>query len=126
RSVLVLVAACGRVGFDPMGGDDGGVVALQCPTNYLPTAPVAGFATQPFCVAKYEMKSVSGAASSTPDHLPWTNISRDEAVTASQALGASCDWATNAQWQTIACTWPASARTGAPGRPTSARSRWAT
>jgi hypothetical protein len=58
--------------------------------------------TDDFCVAKYEMKNVSGVAASVKDGAPWVGIDRNGAITACQALGPGFDLVTTAEWQTIA------------------------
>lgn len=84
--------------------DDDELIAtpLACPTGYILIPALAGYSADPFCVAKYEMKNVSGTAISQADNTPWTDISRNEAIAACSALGSRYALISNAQWQTIA------------------------
>ncbi|WP_415061560.1 SUMF1/EgtB/PvdO family nonheme iron enzyme [Bdellovibrio sp.] len=72
-----------------------------CPTNYILVPALAGYTTQDFCVAQYEMKSSSGAKSQATGN-PWVSINRDDSRTACTAIGGQYDLISNAQWQTIA------------------------
>ncbi|WP_415063957.1 Ig-like domain-containing protein [Bdellovibrio sp.] len=80
-----------------------------CPTNYILVPALAGYTTQDFCVAKYEMKDIGGVATSQAAFPPWENIPRGSLPTtvggawkACRDLGANYDLISNAQWQTIA------------------------
>ncbi len=55
-----------------------------------------------FCVAKFEMKNVGGAAKSERSGTPWTNIDRETAASSCRALGAAYDLISNNEWQAIA------------------------
>lgn len=83
-------------------GSGGGGGAGGCPTNYIPVPALAPYTTSDFCVAKYEMKSVGGTATSIPSKSPWVSITRDDAVTRCQLLGTGYQLISNNQWQTIA------------------------
>ncbi|KHD88275.1 MAG: hypothetical protein OM95_08955 [Bdellovibrio sp. ArHS] len=72
-----------------------------CPTNYILVPALAGYTTQDFCVAQYEMKSNSGAKSE-PAGNPWVSINRDDSRTQCTNLGGKYDLISNNQWQTIA------------------------
>lgn len=46
---------------------------ITCPTGYIPIPRNTIIGTnKDFCVAKYEMRNVSGVATSTPSGIPWT------------------------------------------------------
>ncbi len=90
---------CRRAGkIDPVNP----VAALACPTNYLMVPGLAGYTDSPFCAMKYEPRANAGVAVSTPVGTPWTNITRNQAITACQANGGSFDLIDNNQWQTLA------------------------
>ena len=42
-----------------------------CPDNYVLAPPLSGYTSRPFCVAKYEMRSASGTATSQAEGTPW-------------------------------------------------------
>jgi formylglycine-generating enzyme required for sulfatase activity len=99
---------------------------LTCPGPQPPAEPTwvkvpanTQLSTAEFCVMKYEAKSVSNTATSQTALTPWVNISRADAITKCQALGAGYDLITNAQWQAIArniesvpSNWSAGSLTG--------------
>jgi hypothetical protein len=107
---VVTLAACGRLSFTvaPLGdatlGDDvlgdGATSSIMCVSGYVPVEPLAGYTTQPFCVAKYEMRNVGGVATSTAQGTPWLQITTNQAMAECQALGY--ELVTNPQWQTMA------------------------
>ena len=74
-----------------------------CPTGYIAVSSnsVLG-TTSDFCVAKFEMKNVSGVATSQAASTPWVAISQLDAKTACTALGAGYDLLSNPEWMTIA------------------------
>lgn len=81
----------------------------SCPTNYVSVSALAGYTTADFCVAKYEMKNVSGVATSQATGTPWVSIQRGSGPTTGSSawkecrdLGTGYDLISNAQWQTIA------------------------
>ena len=78
------------------------VNVTACPTGYVPIAALSPYTTSQFCVAKYEMKNVSGVATSTATGTAWVNISRDSSITACTSIGTGYSLISNAQWQTIA------------------------
>ena len=74
-----------------------------CPSEYIPVPPLAGYTTDNFCIAKYEMKdNGSDMAVSKNDELPWINIHRNDALAKCQQIGSGYDLVTNDEWQTIA------------------------
>ena len=88
-------------------------VATICPTNFIAIPARSPYSSLGFCVAKFEMKiqgqsngniaySAANVAESRPDGTPWVNVTRSQAISECQALGAGYDLITNAQWQTIA------------------------
>lgn len=88
-------------------------VAINCPTNFIAVPARSPYTSLGFCVAKFEMKiqgqsngniaySAANVAESRPDGTPWVNVTRPQAITECQALGAGYDLITNAQWQSIA------------------------
>lgn len=88
-------------------------VEALCPPRFVYVEAFSPYTDRPFCVAKYEMKcvgsdcptavsGVNAVASSLPDRLPWTGISRDESIVACRQLGLGYDLISNAQWQTLA------------------------
>lgn len=103
-AVALLISACSGGGGSSDGdGGSGGSnpVTLNCPAGYISVPALTGYTTQDFCVAKYEMKSNSGAQSEAAGN-PWVSIDRNAAITACTSLGAGYDLISNAQWQTIA------------------------
>lgn len=72
-----------------------------CPANYILVPALAGYTTQDFCVSAYEMKNVSGVATSQASGAPRVSINRDVSRTQCTNLGAKYDLISNAQWQTI-------------------------
>lgn len=72
------------------------------PTGYVPIAALSPYTATLFYVAKYEMKDVSGVATSQAAGAPWVSISRDSSITACSSLGTGYALISNAQWQTIA------------------------
>lgn len=74
----------------------------NCPVGYVPVAPLPPYTTSFFCVAKYEMKNVSGAAASQAAGVPWASITRDSSAAACSSLGIGYTLISNAQWQTVA------------------------
>ena len=77
-------------------------VAVDCPTNYVAVPALAPYTTKAFCVAKYEMKNVSGVATSQAAGAPWVSITRDSSITACSSLGEDYSLISNTQRQTIA------------------------
>ncbi len=76
---------------------------LMCPTNYIPVPANQSLGiTQPFCVAKYEMRNISLKATSTPTGSPWTYITRINAKFYCTQLGEKYDLISNPEWLTIA------------------------
>lgn len=74
-----------------------------CPANYLSvnSNPSLGVANN-FCVAQFEMKDVSGIATSQPANQPWININQSNAKLACTSLGAGYDLISNPEWMAIA------------------------
>jgi hypothetical protein len=77
--------------------------AFPCAPGYIlvPADNVVGV-TQPFCVAKYEMKNQAGIAVSTATDAVWNNVTHPNAISACQALGAGYELISNEQWMAIA------------------------
>jgi hypothetical protein len=74
-----------------------------CPTNYaqVPANPSLGV-TNAFCVAQFEMKNVSGVATSQAASTPWVSISQTDAKSACTSLGTGYDLISNPEWMAIA------------------------
>jgi hypothetical protein len=71
----------------------------------VPGYAAAPLSTSDFCLAKYEMRDVSGVATSTATGAPHANQSRDSAKTMCDDLNGSTSYyglASAAQWQTAA------------------------
>jgi hypothetical protein len=83
--------------------------STSCPTNYamVPANSSLGI-TNPFCVARFEMKNVSNNATSQAASTPWVSISQTNAKTACTALNGvngvtnKYDLISNPEWMTIA------------------------
>lgn len=75
----------------------------DCPAEYavVPANPSLGVNSD-FCVAKYEMKDVSGVATSQVSGTPWVSIDAPSAWNACNALGAGYALISNPEWMTIA------------------------
>lgn len=76
--------------------------SMSCPAGYVAVPSLSPYTTQDFCIAKYEMKNVSGTPVSQASGTPWVSISRDTARSECQSLGSGYALITNAQWQTVA------------------------
>ncbi|MFP5387198.1 MAG: fibronectin type III domain-containing protein [Bacteriovoracia bacterium] len=79
---------------------------LTCPTangDYIAVTanPTVG-TTSEFCVAKFEMKNVSGVATSQASGSPWVSISQTSAKSTCTAIGTGYDLISNEEWMTIA------------------------
>ncbi len=108
--LLLITSSCGR-GLCVNGWCS---VGITCPTNYLAVGRNTDvLVSKAFCVAKYEMKilanddgnqvySAAFVADSRASGTPWVNITRDQAITECQALGAGYDLISNPQWQAVA------------------------
>jgi hypothetical protein len=73
-----------------------------CPDGFIPVPGNSAFGTTDFCAAKYETKSVNGAAVSQAAGTPYVNISQTDAATASSAACSGCHLMTEGEWLTIA------------------------
>ena len=74
-----------------------------CPENFVLVPPRDGYANKEFCVAKYEMKNDGrGHAISQAAGLPYTNITRDNAIDKCQDMGLGYDLISNDEWQALA------------------------
>ena len=74
-----------------------------CPLGFIPVSPLAGYTTDPFCVAKYEMtKDGAGNAVSKPSNRLYVDIIREDAISKCKEMGEGYDLITNDQWQTLA------------------------
>lgn len=90
-------------GVDTEGSGVAESCPLTCSSNFLCVRANSDVGqTQPFCVAKYEMKDVGGTATSQAASTPWVWIDRPTAISKCQALGAGYDLITNSQWQAMA------------------------
>ncbi len=81
------------------------VCTLVCPPDYIQVPALAGYTTQEFCVAKYEMKNVNSLPVSEAPGIPWVNIDRDQAIKECRKWkvgGTVYDLISNNQWQAIA------------------------
>jgi hypothetical protein len=78
-------------------------VSDGCPTGYVkvPANPAVGTFTD-FCIAKYEMKNVTGVATSQPLLSPWLGLSNTATQASCAALGASYALISNEEWMTVA------------------------
>ena len=76
---------------------------FYCPPNFISVPSMADYTTHSFCVAKYEMKKGRlGGATSMPNKIPHTNLTRDKALLRCTEKGGGYDLITNDQWQSIA------------------------
>lgn len=84
-----------------------------CPTNFVLVPGSATYGTSDFCVMKYEARiqgidsgyqtySMGYVAESRPTGGAWTNINRDQAISAASTACTGCHLITNAEWMTIA------------------------
>ena len=74
-----------------------------CPENFVPLPFLSGYTRKEFCVSKYEMKNDgSHNAVSQANGIPYTTISRDEAILKCQDMGLGYDLISNDEWQTVA------------------------
>ena len=84
-----------------------------CPTNFVLVPGSSTYGTNDFCVMKYEARiqgidngyqtySASYIAESRPTGGAWTQIDRDQAISASSTACTGCHLITNAEWMTIA------------------------
>ena len=74
-----------------------------CPENFVGVPSLEDYTVSSFCVSKYEMKNDgSGNAVSQAAGVPYTGVSRDDAVTKCTGMGSSYDLLTNDGWQSIA------------------------
>lgn len=82
---------------------------IACPTGYIPVPPLAPFTTEPFCVAKYEMKEfvinpnayIPSIPVSQPSGKPWL-LERNESRNACENVGQGYSLISNNEWMTIA------------------------
>ena len=71
--------------------------------KFVAVPALSGYSTKSFCVAKYEMKNDgSGNAISKHTGLPYTNLTRDQAITKCTDIGDDYDLITNDEWQALA------------------------
>jgi len=97
-----------------IGGHNGTITSLACPTGYVLVPGNATYGTADFCVMKYEAKSVGGVATSQADVAPWTQITQTDAITACSSAGGHL--ITNNEWMTIARNAEAQAANWADGK----------
>ena len=87
----------------PCAGNTGTQVAsLSCPTGFITVPGSSLYGTNAFCTMKYEVKNVSGVATSVAAGTPWASISQTSAITTAQAACSGCHLITEAEWLTIA------------------------
>ena len=74
-----------------------------CPANFVGVSSLAGYTTQSFCVAKYEMTVDSGQALSRPLISP-LRVNRETALNHCTGMGTQgkYDLMTNDEWQSLA------------------------
>ena len=119
--ISAIMMACGRPSDDPNATPDPNAIPdpnatpeptptpIACPTGYIPVPPLAPFTTEPFCVAKYEMKEsvinpnalIPSIPVSQPSGKPWL-LNRNEAINACENVGNGYSLITNNEWMTIA------------------------
>jgi len=101
--VLLLSDGANWYKFDEYGQVVSYDLSGTCPLGYVtvPANPLYGM-TEDFCIAKYEMKNVSGAATSQAAGTPWVSITQTAALTACTALGTGYHLITNNEWMTAA------------------------
>ena len=74
-----------------------------CPENFVGVPSLGDYTANSFCVAKYEMKNDgSGQAVSQAADVPYTGVSRDDAVVKCISMGSGYDLLTNDGWQSMA------------------------
>jgi hypothetical protein len=73
-----------------------------CPANYVKVPNNCAYSAGEFCIAKYEMKNVSGVATSQAMGTPWGTITVAQAKAACTALGARYHLITNDEWMATA------------------------
>ena len=73
-----------------------------CPANFVEVPGDANLHVNNFCVAKYEAKNVSGFPESKADDVPWTTLTRDQAVAACASKGTGYALLDNAHWMALA------------------------
>ncbi len=92
---------CTSSGWRALIMSDGG--SSGCPAGYIPIPyNNAVGTTSDFCVAKYEMKNLSGIATSQIAGIPWVSITHADAVSECSNLGTGYHLINNAEWMTIA------------------------
>lgn len=74
---------------------------LGCPTDFVLVPSDPDYATNDFCVMKYEAKSMGGVAASTPLTLPWVYITQEASYTACSAMGPGYHLLSNSEWMAI-------------------------
>lgn len=118
------IRSCNDVNQDYIGELTGSFAYRSCEVKTVQTASCpAGFIKVPvpsnnkvFCVAKYEMTK-SGVSQTTannttyrntdvpvsmPEYRPWTNLTKAQAISECQSMGANYDLISNDQWNLIA------------------------
>lgn len=73
-----------------------------CPTNYVFVPQNCSYVPAEFCIAKYEMKNVGGAAASQKEGTPWGSLTPQQAKNACTALGPRYHLVTNEEWMATA------------------------
>jgi hypothetical protein len=100
---LIGVSLFGCQKMKPGASDTTSVGATSiCPTNYILVPGDSQFSTANFCIAKYEAKDVSGLPESAAPGVPWTNLTRDQAITACASKGSKYSLVDNAHYMTVA------------------------
>ena len=72
------------------------------PGKWLAVPGDSDFDTKDFCVMKYEAKNLDGIAFSTPNELPWVNITQKDAKAKCDSIGGGYSLISNEQWMTLA------------------------
>ena len=78
------------------------VILSVCPANYIRVPANSTLGVSEFCVSQFEMKNVSGVATSQAASTPWVAISQVSSKSACNALGTGYDLISNPEWITIA------------------------
>ncbi|MEK2690442.1 SUMF1/EgtB/PvdO family nonheme iron enzyme [Bdellovibrio sp. GT3] len=74
---------------------------VGCPANFEMVAANSALGTSAYCLAKFEMKQVSGSAVATSSGKPWI-ANKATAAAACAALGVNYRLPTNAEWNAAA------------------------
>lgn len=75
---------------------------LSCPAAYVRVPADGQYVERDFCMAKFEMKNVSGVPTSQASNSPWNSISPTSAISECVSLGSDYNLISNSQWQAVA------------------------